>query len=186
MSITTTNNNAVTATLFTRPVPVKAEHQTADFPFRVSNTWVSGTHSRSTISSFPGPGQEMAHMTPRVIESDQPAVLAGQRGGPTALEYLLHAFASYLSAGVANAADARGVELTYLSSAVEGYVVRGGIPGSDGTGRSGFQGVKVIFDIRGYADDETLRGLVEQSRRSASVYDVLANPIPVSVDVVTG
>jgi len=136
MSMTTTNNNAVvTATPFTKPDPVKADNQITDIPSQARKTWLNGTHSRSTISSFHGHGHEMAH----------------------------------------------------LSSAGEGYVDRSAIPGpSDCSGRIGYQGVKVIFDIKGYSDDETLRELVEQSRRSASVYDALAKPITVSVDVVTG
>lgn len=88
----------------------------------------------------------------------------------------MHAFAPYLSADVANIAVACEVELTYLSSAVEGYVDRRAIPcPSDGFRRIGHQGVKVTFDIRGYADHEALPELVEQSRRSA------AKPIAVSV-----
>ena len=44
----------------------------------------------------------------------------------------------------------------------------------------------VTFHIEGDADDETLRAIVEQSRRRSAVYDVLTNPTPVSVSVVTG
>jgi hypothetical protein len=33
----------------------------AAFAWRVSNTWVKGTHSKSTVRSFFGLGQEQAH-----------------------------------------------------------------------------------------------------------------------------
>jgi uncharacterized OsmC-like protein len=46
--------------------------------------------------------------------------------------------------------------------------------------------VRVTFHVEGDADEETLRGIVEQSRRRSAVYDVLTNPTPVSVEVVTG
>ena len=50
----------------------------------------------------------------------------------------------------------------------------------------GYQGIKVTFHVEGDADAETLRGIVEQSRRRSAVYDVLTNPTPVSVEVVAG
>jgi uncharacterized OsmC-like protein len=52
--------------------------------------------------------------------------------------------------------------------------------------RNGYKQIKVTFNIKGDADAETLRGLVEQSRQRSAVYDALSNPTPVVVDVVTG
>ena len=57
---------------------------------------------------------------------------------------------------------------------------------SDGSVRNGYEQIKVTFHIEGDADDETLRGLVEQSRRRSAVYDVLTQPTPVTIEVVTG
>ena len=57
---------------------------------------------------------------------------------------------------------------------------------SDGTVRNGYQQIRVTFHIEGDADDATLRGIVEQSRRRSAVYDVLTNPTPVMINVVTG
>jgi uncharacterized OsmC-like protein len=52
--------------------------------------------------------------------------------------------------------------------------------------RNGYEQIRVTFHLEGDADDETLRGIVEQSRRRSAVYDVLTNPTPVVIDVVTG
>ena len=52
--------------------------------------------------------------------------------------------------------------------------------------RNGYEQIRVTFHIEGDADDETLRGIVEQSRRRSAVYDALTNPTPVVIDVVTG
>jgi uncharacterized OsmC-like protein len=88
---------------------------------------------------------------------------------------------------VANIAAARKVDLTRVSSTVEGDIDLLGILGlSDGAVRNGYQGIRVTFHVEGDADDETLRAIVEQSRRHSAVYDVLTNPTPVSVEVVTG
>jgi hypothetical protein len=78
------------------------------------------------------------------------------------------------------------VSLTKATSTVEGDIDLLGILGlSDGSVRNGYQDLRVTFHIEGDAD-ETLRGIVEQSRRRSAVYDVLTNPTPVSVSVVTG
>ena len=81
----------------------------------------------------------------------------------------------------------RGVQLGKVTSTVEGDIDLLGILGlSDGSVRNGYQQIKVTFHIEGDADDETLRKIVEQSRRRSAVYDALTNPTPVVVDVVTG
>ena len=180
-------NGVDTETLFSTLDAVKGNNEIAKFQFRAENTWVSGTNSRSRFSGFYGAMQEMSHEHETVVESDHPAVLVGQDNGPTPVEYLLHAIAACLTAGIGNIAAARGVNLTKVHSAVEGDIDLLGIFGlSDGTVRNGYQGIRVTFHIEGDADDDTLRGIVEQSRRRSAVYDVLTNGTPVSVEVVTG
>jgi uncharacterized OsmC-like protein len=190
MTITTENprlNGVDTATLFATLDAVKGQNEIAKFQFRASNTWVNGTHSQSTVSGFFGATQEMQHKQATVITSDHPEVLVGNDNGPTPVEYLLHAIAACLTAGVANIAAARGIQLTGVSSTVEGDIDLLGILGlSDGTVRNGYQQIKVTMHVEGDADDDTLRALVEQSRRRSAVYDALSNPTPVVIDVVTG
>jgi len=190
MTITTDNprtNGVDTATLFATLDAVKGQPEIAKFQFRASNSWVTGTHSRSSFSGFYGATQEMSHKHVTTVESDHPAVLVGQDEAPTPVEYLLHGIAACLTAGIANIAAARGVELTSVRSTVEGDIDLLGILGlSDGNVRNGYQQVKVTFHIEGDADDETLRAIVEQSRRRSAVYDALTNPTPVAIEVVTG
>jgi uncharacterized OsmC-like protein len=121
------------------------------------------------------------------VDADHPAVLVGDDNAPSPVEYLLHAIAACLTAGVANVAAARGVELTKVTSTVQGDIDLLGILGlSDGSVRNGYEQIKVSFHIDGDADEETLRRIVEQSRKRSAVYDVLTNGTPVHVDVVTG
>jgi len=173
--------------LFATLDAVKEQPQIGGFQFRARNTWQSGTHSRTEFSDFHGAGQELEHRHPTVVEADHPDVLVGNDHAPTAAEYLLHAIAACLTSGIGNIAAARGVELTHVSSTVEGDIDLLGMLGlSDGSVRNGYQGIRVTFRIEGDADEETLRGIVEQSRRRSAVYDALVNPTPVVVDVVTG
>jgi uncharacterized OsmC-like protein len=190
MTVTTNpseTNGVDVATLFATLDAVKAQPGIARFQFRARNSWQGGTHSRSEFSDFYGATQEMEHRSVTVVDSDHPAVLVGQDHGPTPVEYLLHGIAACLTAGVANIAAARGVRLRKVSSTVQGDIDLLGIFGmSGGSVRNGYEQIKVTFHIEGDADDETLRGLVEQSRQRSAVYDVLTNPTPVVIDVVTG
>ena len=180
-------NGVDVPTLFATLDAVKSQNEIAQFQFRVKNTWVNGTHSRSTYSDFYGAGQEMLHKHTTVVEADHPEVLVGADNAPTAVEYLLHAIAACLTSGIANIASARGVVLRRVTSEVEGDIDLLGILGlSDGAVRNGYRQIRVTFHIDGDADEETLRGIVEQSRRRSAVYDALTNPTPVVVDVVTG
>ena len=174
-------------TLFATLDAVKGQNDIAKFQFRARNTWQTGTHSRTEISGFHGAMQEMKHKYVTVVDADHPEVLVGTDLAPTPVEYLLHAIAACLTAGIGNIASARGVTLTHVSSTVEGDIDLLGILGlSDGSVRNGYEQLKVTFHIEGDADDETLRKIVEQSRRRSAVYDALANPTPITVEVVTG
>jgi uncharacterized OsmC-like protein len=181
-----TNGVDVSTLLATREA-VRGTPEIAGFQFRATNSWVQGTHSVSTIEGFHGVGQEMAHRQPTAVVSDHPEVLVGTDQAPTPVEYLLHAIAACLTAGIANIAAVRGVNLTKVESSVEGDIDLLGILGlSDGSVRNGYEQIRVTFRIEGDADDETLRGIVEQSRRRSAVYDALTQPTPVVIDVVTG
>lgn len=190
MSITTENaptNGVDTATLFATLDAVKEQPEIARFQFRATNTWLDGTHSRSSFSGFYGAMQELQHKRVTNVDADHPAVLVGQDEAPSPVEYLLHAIAACLTAGIANVAAARGVQLREISSTVEGDIDLLGILGlSDGSVRNGYQQIRVTLHIEGDADDTTLRAIVEQSRRRSAVYDVLTQPTPVVIDVVTG
>jgi uncharacterized OsmC-like protein len=180
-------NGVDTPTLFATLDAVKEQNEIAAFQFRARNTWVSGTHSRSTISGFYGALQEMSHRDETVLDADHPQVLTGADNAPTPVEYLLHALAGCLTAGIVNIAAARGVRLTTVTSTVEGDIDLLGVLGlSGGTVRNGYRQITARFHIEGDADQETLRAIVEQSRRRSAVYDALTQPTPVSVEVTTG
>lgn len=179
-------NGVDTPTLFATLDAVKGQPDIADFRFRASNEWVSGTHSRTSFSGFYGAGQEMEHKKVTRVDSDHPAVLVGADEGPTPVEYLLHAIASCLTSGLVNIAAARGVQLGSVRSRVEGDIDLLGILGlaQDDTVRNGYRQMRVEFEIDGDADAETLRSLLQQSINRSAVYDALTNPTSVVVDVV--
>ena len=187
MTVTTTprpsRNGVDVPTLYATLDAVTGTPAIAAFQFRAQNTWQSGTHSRTTFSDFFGAMQEMQHRDVTVVESDHPEVLVGADHAPTPVEYLLHAIAACITSGVVNIAAARGVTLTKVSSTVVGDIDLRGILGLSDEVRNGYRGITVSFEIEGDADEDTLRGIVEQSRRRSAVYDVLTNGTSVQIDV---
>ena len=180
-------NGVDVPTLFATLDAVKGAPALADFQFRAHNTWQSGTHSRTTIHGFYGAGAEDTSRTePFQYDADHPAVLVGGGNAPTPVEFLLHAIAACLTAGIVNIAAARGVTLHRVESAVEGDIDLLGILGLSDEVRNGYKQLHVHFRIKGDADDATLRGLVDRSRQRSAVYDVLTNGVPVQIDVTTG
>jgi uncharacterized OsmC-like protein len=180
-----TRNGVDTTTLFATLDAVKAAPEAARFQFRARNQWLSGTHNRSTIDGFFGVGEERAHERSFHFDADHPAVLVGRDNGPTPVEYVLHALAACLTAGLANIAAARGVQLTEVHSTVFGDIDLNGILGLNPDVRNGYQNISVRFTVKGDAPAEKLREIVEQSRARSAVFDVITNQVPVTIEVAT-
>lgn len=178
-------NGVDTATLFATLDAVKGNTDIAKFQFRATNRWVSGTHNQSTIHGFYGAMQEMTHQQPWTFDADHPAVLVGNDNGPTPVEYVLHALAACLTAGLVNIAAVRGVGLTEVESTVEGDIDLLGILGLSDEVRNGYQEIRVSFKLRG-DDPEKLRRVVEQSRNRSAVFDIVTNGVPVAIEVDAG
>ena len=176
-------NGVDTPTLFATLNAVKGQPELAKFQFRATNRWIQGTNSRSRIESFKGAGGEHAHQGDYQYDADHPAVLVGADRAPTPVEFLLHAIASCITAGIANIAAARGVTLTEVTSSVEGDIDLLGLLGLSDAVRNGYERIRISFEIKGDAPPEKLREIVEQSRRRSAVYDVLTNGVPVEVAV---
>jgi uncharacterized OsmC-like protein len=176
-------NGVDTPTLFATINAVKGQPELAQFQFRASNNWIEGTHSRSRTERFTGAGGEHEHKRVYSYDADHPAVLCGADEGPSPVEFLLHALASCLTAGIANVAAARGVNLSSVEATVEGDIDLQGILGISDQVRNGYQNIRVSFEIAGDAPPEKLREIVEQSRRRSAVFDVLTNGVPVEIAV---
>jgi uncharacterized OsmC-like protein len=133
------------------------------------------------MAGFFGAGGEMPRKTSHTAEADHPAVLCGEDLGPTPVEYLLHALAACLTAGIANIAAARGVRLESITCSVEGDIDLQGILGLSDRVRNGYQGLRASFQVKGDAPEEKLRQIVAQSVARSAVFDVLSNGVPISV-----
>ena len=181
-----TINGVDTQSLFATIDAVKADPELAQFQFRASNRWISGTHNRSTVNGYYGAKQEFGRATDHRYDADHPPVLTGSDEGPTPVEFVLHALAACLTSGLANIAAARGIRLTEVTSTVEGDIDLRGILGLDPDVRNGFHAIRVNFVVRGDATPEQLEALVAQSRKRSAVFDMLTNGVPVMVEAKAG
>ncbi|SFT04581.1 OsmC family protein [Saccharopolyspora flava] len=153
------------------------------FRWRAVNSWVTGTHSKSTVETFYGLGDEQRHKKAFEYEADHPEVFAAQDNGPTPVEFVLVALGSCLTAGVASVAQQRSIQLRSVRATIEADFDLHGILGADPEVRNGFSDVRVKYDIDADASREEIEAVVAQSQKRSAVYDVLTNPTSVSVDV---
>jgi uncharacterized OsmC-like protein len=157
--------------------------EAADFTWRATCSWVNGTHSRTTVDSFSGLGQDHRHRTPFVFEADHPECFASADLGATPTEYVLTALAGCLTAGVAAVAQQRQIQLRSVTATVEGTMNVLGILGADPEIRNGFDGVTVRFAIDADASPSDIEALVAQSQKRSAVFDIMTNPTSVVVEV---
>ena len=181
-------NGVDTAQVYGTLDALKAEPELAHMEFRVSNRWIDGPHSRSTIQGFWGAGAEDASRPePFVVDaSEPPAPVRPQRGAqpgrvPPARPRRLHD------------ADDRQRRRGPQGRAPRGHARRSrgvldarGATGLDDAYRNGFERIAVEFTIRGDAPPEKLQEIVERAKARSVVYDMVTNGVPVELTADVG
>ena len=155
----------------------------AQFRWKATCTWMNGTHSRSTVESFFGLGEEQRHKTEFSFDADHPELFAAEDNGATPVEYVLVGLGACLTAGIAAVAQHRNIQLRRVAATVEGSMDLQGILGIDSEVRNGFDGIKVTFNIDADATPDEIRALVAQSQKRSAVFDIVTNPTNVVVAV---
>ena len=160
-----------------------AEPAGAQFTWRVSNTWVRGTHSQSTVQGFFGLGEEQDTARDFRFEADHPELFSAENHGATPVEILLTSLASCLTGGIAAVAQNRDIQLYSVRCSIEGNMDVRGILGIDTDVRNGFSAIKVTYTVDADASPADIAALVAQSQKRSAVYDILTNPTNVTVEV---
>jgi len=172
-----------TPDLFATINAVASQPELARFTWRAKSNWVHGTHSRTVFSGYYGAGAEQDRGKQFSADADHPAVLCGDDRAPTPVEWVLHGLAACLTAGIANIAAARGIELDAVTAIIEGDMDLRGILGLSDEVRNGYEGIRIRFEVQGDAPAEKLRQIVEQSRARSAVFDIITNRTPVAIEV---
>lgn len=151
----------------------------AAFRFTAKNSWVEGTASRSTIHEWYGAGSDQLHVEEFSATADHPTL--GHGHGPTPQEYVLHALAACIAAGVATTAANRGITLTKIETIARGSIDVRGVLGIDADVRNGFSDVDVEVDVDGDAPREDLDALIAASTKRSAVFDIVTAPTSATV-----
>ena len=182
-SDTSVDNGVNVQALLDAKEALTATPEGAKFTWRATCEWKNGTHSYSSIEGFYGLGEEQHHKKVFTFDADHPEVFASEDMGAAPVEYVLVGLASCLTAGVAAIAQHRNIQLRSVSATLEGGMDIQGILGIDSDVRNGFDGIKVTYKIDADADREDIEALVAQSQKRSAVYDIIANPTNVTVEV---
>ena len=158
---------------------MKENGELAQFRFSASNEWVEGTASQSSIYEWYGLGAEQQHVAEFDFTADHPTL--GHGHGPTPQEYVLHALAACIAAGVATTAANREIELRWIDTTVRGTIDVRGVLGIDPDVRNGFDMVEVEVDVEGDAPREALDALIAASTKRSAVFDIVTSPTAVVV-----
>ena len=183
MAETKVNNGVNVEALLAAREALKSAPQAAKFKWRASCKWQNGTHSLTKVQGFHGLGEEQKHKTEFSFDADHPEIFASEDHGITPIEYVLVGLASCLTAGVASVAQNRGIQLRSVEAKLEGTMDLQGILGIDSDVRNGYDDIKVTFNIDADASKKDIEALVAQSQKRSAVYDVIANPVNVTVHV---
>jgi uncharacterized OsmC-like protein len=177
------NNGVNVGALLDARAALKDAPEAAKFTWRASCKWQNGTHSNTQVEGFHGLGQEQKHKTEFTFSADHPEIFASEDMGATPVEFVLVGLASCLTAGVASVAQNRGIQLRSVEAKLEGSMNIQGILGIDSDVRNGYDDIKVTFHIDADASKKEIEAIVAQSQKRSAVYDVIANPTNITVEV---
>jgi len=157
--------------------------EAAQFVWRATSEWMKGTHTQSSVNRFFGLGEEQSHVREYSYDTDHPEIFASEDLGSTPVEFVLVGLAGCLTAGIASVAQNRAIQLNSVKATIEAPMDIQGILGIDSDVRNGFAGITVKYQIDADASEDDIAAIVAQSQKRSAVFDIIANPTNVTVEV---
>lgn len=185
MATITTRNGVDVDRLVATIGAVQGDANLASFTFRARSTWESGGRNKGEIREFEHAGAATAERPhPFELIGDEPPVLLGTNSGPNAVELVLQALAFCYGVGFVYNAAAKGIEIEELRYEIEGDLDLHRFLGLGGP-RAGFSAIRAKSWVRSpNATADQLEELCQYVQDTSPVRDILANPVPVSTDLV--
>ncbi len=126
-----------------------------------------------------------AKLRDHTLTIDEPEALGGNDQGPNPVELVLAALGSCQEITYRAFASALGIPLTSVRVELSGDIdLRGFFAVSDEV-RPGYQAIRGRVHLESTASEETLEQLRQAVNAHCPVLDILTNPVPVSLDLVT-
>jgi uncharacterized OsmC-like protein len=185
MATVATRNGVDVERLVATVGAVQGNPNLATFTFRARSSWESGGRSKGEIREFEHAGLATTErQEPFELIGDEPPVLLGTNSGPNAVELVLQALAFCYGVGFAYNAAARGIEIEELRYEVEGDLDLHRFLGLGGP-RAGFSAIRAKSWVRSpNATAAQLEELCQYVQDTSPVRDILADPVPVSTNLV--
>ena len=146
----------------------------------MTNKWLGANHNCTTVSSFYGARQEVAHKEPFELHADEQAILAGQDQAANPVELLLHALASCVTTSLVAHAALRGINLEEVESEVEGNIDMQGYLELSKDVPKGYTDIRIKYKVKSDEENtERLKRLAEYS----PVYNTLIHGTNVDIEI---
>ncbi len=163
---------------------IQSDAKIAAFTFKAKSAWEHGARSLGEIGDFVHAGSTSERGTTFQCVGDEPPVLLGSNAGPNAVELLLQALAFCYGVGYVYNAAARGIEISELRYEVEGDLDLRTFVGLEGP-RAGFTAIRAKSWVKSpNATQAQLEELCQYVQDTSPVRDCLANPVPVTTDLI--
>lgn len=168
-------------------IAIRATPALAKFSFRVQNRWIDGGHNRTTVKDFYVAGREDdSRSEPHVFDNGEPSILLGEDQGANPVEFVLHALAGCLTTSLVYHAAAQGIRIDEVESQLEGDIDLQGFLGLKEDVRTGYEKLRVTFRVKADAPEEKIRELCHLAQRRSPVFDIISNPVAISMTVEKG
>ncbi len=183
MAMTTTNTECNGILL--EPVgetiqALQKDPELAKSRFQITNRWITGGKSSTTVSSFISGGEEVRHSQDFAIDADEPPALGGTDTSPNPVEYLLSALAGCVTTTLVAHAAIAGIEIEKIESKLEGELDLNGFLGLNPDTPKGYQSIRMDVEVKTAEENlDKLRGFVQFS----PVFSTLTNGTPVEVNI---
>jgi uncharacterized OsmC-like protein len=158
---------------------IQKQPELAQFKFRARNQWDTGAQNMATVDSFYGTCQELEHKPAFTMQADEHPVLLGEDKGANPVEFVLAGLSGCMTTTLAYHSAGRGLNIESIESEYEGDIDLQGLLDLDPKVRPGYREIRVKFRVKGDADEATIQELV----RKSPVYDTLANPVKIKIEV---
>ena len=146
----------------------------------MTNKWLGANHNYTTVSSFYGARQEVAHKEPFELHADEQAILAGQDQGANPVEHLLHALASCVTTSLVAQAAVRGIHLEEVESEIEGDIDMQGYLGLSKDVPKDYTDIRIKYKVKSDEENtERLKRLTEYS----PVFNTLIHGTNVDIEI---
>ena len=177
--------NGLNTTVLSSLIDTLKEHPEGGRVTFVTNTkWQDGMRSFTSLSSYKIDGK-MYHEAERqfVLLGDEGMELSGTDAAPGAIEELMYAVGTCVTAAANANAALMGVKLSQLDVALESDLDLHGLFALDENVRPGIQELRAKIQIAGDADDETLQKIAMLGYKYSPVSDSVRNGVSAKPEV---